>query len=60
MLMDVVVEVVVVEAVDAMQVGFFVLFWRGCLGDMMGVRVVREVIVGSVVLVGVVVLVWWR
>ena len=60
MLMDVVVEVVVVEAVDVMQVGFFVLFWRGCLGDMMGVRVVMEVIVGSVVLVGVVVLVWWR
>ena len=34
MLMDVVVEVAVVEAVDVMQVGFFVLFWRGCLGDM--------------------------
>ena len=45
---------------DVMQVGFFDLFWRGCLGDRMGVRVVGEVIVGSVVLVGVVVLVWWR
>ena len=39
---------------DVMQVGFFVLFWRGCLGDMMGVRVVMEVIVGSVCW-----LVWW-
>ena len=33
---------------------FFCLFWRGCLGDMMGVRVVIEVVVGAIVLVGVV------
>ena len=53
MLMDVVVEVVVVEAVDMMrvvQVGFFVFSRRGCLGDMMRVRGVMEVVVGVVVL----------
>ena len=53
-LMDVVAEVVVMEAVDVVQAGFFVFFRRGCLGDMMGVRVVVEVMVGAVVLV------WWR
>ena len=37
-LMDMVVEVVVVEAMDVGQVGFFVFFRHGCLGDMMGVR----------------------
>ena len=42
-LMDVVVEVVAVEAMNVVQVGFFVR--RGCLGDMMGVRVVIEVVV---------------
>ena len=51
MLMEVVVEVVVVETVDVVQVWFIVFFWRGCLGDMMGVRVVIEVAVGAVVLV---------
>ena len=50
----VVVEVVVVETVDVVQVWFFIFFWCGCLGDMMGVRVVIEVVVGLVVLV------WWR
>ena len=42
-LMDVVVEVVAVEAMNVVQAGFFVR--RGCLGDMMGVRVVIEVVV---------------
>ena len=55
-LMDMVVEVVVVEAVDVGQVGFFVFFRRGCLGDMMGVRGVIEVVIGEVVLVGLAVL----
>ena len=41
-LMDVVVEVVAVEAMNVVQAGFFVR--RGCLGDMMGVRVVIEVV----------------
>ena len=50
----VVVKIVVVETVDVVQVWFFVFFWHGCLGDMMGVRVVIEVVVGVVVLV------WWR
>ena len=54
MLMDMVVEVVVLEAVDVVQAGFFVFFQNGCLGDMMGVRVVIEVVVGAVVFV------WWR
>ena len=52
-----VVEVVVVETVDAC---FFIFFRRGCLVDMMDVRVVMELVIGAVVLVGVVVLVWWR
>ena len=42
-LMDVVVEVVAVEAMNVVQAGFFVRC--GCLGDMMGVRVVIEVVV---------------
>ena len=54
MLMDMVVEFVVVEAVDVVQAGFFVFFQNGCLGNMMGVRVVIEVVVGAVVFV------WWR
>ena len=56
-LMDV---VVVVETVDGAQVCFFDFFRGGCFGDMMGVRVVIEVVVGTVVWVDVVVLVWWR
>ena len=53
-----VVEVVVVETADAC---FFIFFRRGCLGDMMDVRVVRvvmELVICMVVLVDVVVLVW--
>ena len=42
---EVVVEVVVVEAVDVARAGFFVFFRRGCLGDM-DVKVVIEVVVG--------------
>ena len=42
------VKIVVVETVDVVQVWFFVFFWHGCLGDMMGVRVVIEVVVGVV------------
>ena len=49
-LIDVVVEVVVVEAVDVVQGGFFVFFRCGCLGDMMGVRITMEVVFGVVVL----------
>ena len=41
-------------------VGFFIFFRRGCLGDMMDVSVVMELVVGVVVLVSVMVLVWWR
>ena len=52
--MEVVVEVVVVEAVDMVRAGFFVFSRRDCLGDMMDVKVVIEVVVGAVVLV------WWR
>ena len=44
----VVVKVVAVEAVDVVQVWFFIFFRRGCLGDMMDVRVVIEVVVGVV------------
>ena len=55
----VVVEVVVVETVDVVQVWFFIFFRRGCLGDMMDVRVVIEFVIGVVVLFGVPVLVWW-
>ena len=51
MLMDVVLEVVVVEAVDVVQEGIFVIFRCGCFRDMMVVRVVIEVVVGVVVLV---------
>ena len=47
----VVVEIIVVETVDVVQVCFFQCV---CLGDMMGVRVVREVVVDVVVFV------WWR
>ena len=47
----VVVEIIVVETVDVVQVWFF---WRVCFGDMVGVRVVMEVVVGVVVLV------WWK
>ena len=53
-MMEVLVEVVVVGAVDVVRAGFFVFFMRGCLGDIMGVRVVIEVVVGVAVLV------WWR
>ena len=52
--MEVVVEVVVVEAADVVGARCFVFFRRGCLGDMMGVKVVVEVVVGVVVLV------WWK
>ena len=48
-LMDVVVEVVVVEAVNVMQAGLSVFFPRGCLRDMVGVRVVIEDVVDAVV-----------
>ena len=47
----VVVEVVVVKTVDMVQVWFFIFFRRGCLGDMMDVRVVIEFVIGVVVLV---------
>ena len=40
----VVVEIVVVETVDVMQVWFFDFFQRGCMGDMVGVRVVIVVV----------------
>ena len=46
------VEVVVVEAVDVVRDGFFVFSRRVCLGNMMDVKVVMEVVVGAVVLVG--------
>ena len=49
--MEVVVEVVVVEAADVVEARFFVFFRCGCLGDLMGVKVVIEVVVGVVVLV---------
>ena len=52
--MKVVIEVVVVEAVDVVQAGFFVFFRHGCLGKIVGARVVMEVVFGVVVLV------WWR
>ena len=45
---------VVVEAAEVVQAGFFVFLRRGCLEDMMDVRVVIENVVGAVVLV------WWR
>ena len=37
MLMDMVIEVVLVEAVDVVRADFFAFFRRGCLGDVMGV-----------------------
>ena len=48
-----VVEVVVVEAVDVVQAGFFAFSRSGCLGDLMHAKVVIEAVVGVVVLV------WW-
>ena len=54
LVMEVVLQVFVVEAVDVMQAGFFVFSRCGCSGDMMDVKVVTEVVVGVVVLV------WWR
>ena len=52
-----VVEVVVVDTADAW---FFIFFQRGCLMDVMDVGVMMELVISVVVLVGVVVLVWWR
>ena len=46
------IEVVVVEAVNVVRDGFFVFSRHICLGDMMDVKVVMEVVVGVVVLVG--------
>ena len=51
---QVVVEIVVVEAVDVVLAGFFVFSRHGCLGDIMDVKMVIEVVVGVVVLM------WWR
>ena len=51
MVMKVVVEVVVEEAVEVVRADFFVFFRRGCLGTMMGVKVEIEVVVEVVVLV---------
>ena len=48
-----VVEVVVVEAVDVVRVEFLDLSRRGCLGYITDVKVVMEVAVGVVMLV------WW-
>ena len=48
-----VVEVVVVGAVDVLRVGFLDLSRCRCLGYIMDVKVVMEVVVGVVVLV------WW-
>ena len=52
--MEVVVEVGVMEAVDVVRAVFLYFSGVVCLGNMMGVRVMIE-LVG-----GVVVLVWWR
>ena len=46
-------EVVVVEVVDVVRVRFLDLSRRGCLGYIMDVKVVMEVVVGVLVLV------WW-
>ena len=54
LLIDVVVEVVAVEAVDVVRAGLFVFFRSGCLENMIGVRMVIGGVVGAVVLV------WWR
>ena len=43
---EVLIEVVVVDSVDVVQTGFFLFFNYGCLGNMMGVRVVIEVVAG--------------
>ena len=43
------VDVVVVETVDVVLVWFFVFFWCGYLRDMMGVRVVIEVVLGTLI-----------
>ena len=43
-----VVEVILVEAVDAVQVGFMDLSRHGCLGYIMNVKVVMEAVVGVV------------
>ena len=48
-----VVEVVVVGVVDVVRVGFLDLSRHGCLGYIMDVKVVVEIVVGVVVLV------WW-
>ena len=42
--MEVVVEVVVVEIVNVVRAWFFACFRRGCLGDMMDMKVVKEII----------------
>ena len=53
MVMEVVVEVVVVEGVDVVRAGF--LSFSGLsVWDMMGARMVIEVVVGGVELV------WWK
>ena len=54
MVMELVVEVVLVEAVGVVRAGFFVFSRRVCLGDVMDVKVVIEFVVGVVVLV------WWK
>lgn len=43
--MEVVIKVVVGEVVEVLQADFFAFLKRYCLGKMMGVRVVREVVV---------------
>ena len=48
-----VVDVVVVKMINMVQAGCFVLSRRGCLGDVVDVKVVKEVVVGVVKLV------WW-
>ena len=53
-LMDVVVEIAVVAAVDVVQAGLLSFCDVIVLGDVMGVSVVREVVVGAVVPV------WWK
>ena len=45
------VEVVLVEAVDVVRARFSVFSRHVCLGDMMDVKVIMEVVVGVVVLV---------
>ena len=49
--MEMVVEVVVVEAVNVVRAGFFPFSRRGCLGNMMDVKGVIKVVIGVVVLV---------